>query len=273
MIMIKKMNKKVILVLIDGMRPDALELTEEKYLLALAEESSSCLKGSSVMPSVTLPCHCSLFFSVDPERHGITTNTWMPPVRPISSIMDTAKAAGLKTAMFYNWEWLRDLNRPGSLDHSDFNVLKLDYHNSISNFSGDIAAEQAMTDRAMEYIDTESPDLTFIYLGLTDEAGHYFGWMSDEYIQSVTNAESCIKKLRGHLDDGWQIIITADHGGHGKDHGHNIPEDMTIPMIFSGNAFANGKKFPEANLKDISPTIAKILGLKRAPEWVGKELI
>ncbi len=125
----------------------------------------------------------------------------------------------------------------------------------------------------MEYIDNEAPDLTFIYLGLTDEAGHHYGWMSDEYLQSLSGAEECIKKLREHLDDSWQIIITADHGGHQKDHGHNIPEDMTIPMIFSGSAFEKRKVFDEVNLKDIAPTITKILKLKRAQEWIGKELI
>ena len=175
--------------------------------------------------------------------------------------------------MFYNWEWLRDLNKPGSLNHSDFDVLKLDYHNNTDYFKADLASEQSMTKRAVEYIDNEAPDLTFIYLGLTDEAGHHYGWMSDEYLQSLSGAEECIRKLREHLDDSWQIIITADHGGHQKDHGHNIPEDMTIPMIFSGSAFEKGKVFDEANLKDIAPTITKILKLKRAPEWIGKELI
>jgi hypothetical protein len=40
------------------------------------------------MPSVTLPCHTSMFRGVTPERHGITTNTWTPQVRPVPSIID-----------------------------------------------------------------------------------------------------------------------------------------------------------------------------------------
>ena len=40
------------------------------------------------MPSVTLPCHMSLFHSVDPDRHGITTNGYVPQVRPIKGMFD-----------------------------------------------------------------------------------------------------------------------------------------------------------------------------------------
>lgn len=264
---------KVILILVDGMRPDALELTKNKCLFRMKENSSYCFHATSIVPSVTLPCHTSLFMSVDPDRHGITTNTWMPQVRPIDSIMDAAKKDGLKTAMFYNWEYLRDLNRPGSLDHSDFDVLSLDYHTNPGNVERDKESERLMTDRVIEYCSKEAPDLTFVYYGLTDEIGHYFSWMSDKYIDAVSNAEECIERLRNSLGEEYQIIVTADHGGHEMVHGTEEKEDMTIPMIFNGTAFEAGKAFNEVNLKDIAPTIAKILGIRKPKEWIGKELI
>lgn len=58
---------KVLLALLDGMRPDSITNVPE---------------AQTVFPSVTLPCHISLFHSVDPDRHGITTNTYTPQVRP-----------------------------------------------------------------------------------------------------------------------------------------------------------------------------------------------
>ena len=44
--------------------------------------------AQTVMPSVTLPCHMSLFHSVAPDRHGILTNTYTPQVRPINGICE-----------------------------------------------------------------------------------------------------------------------------------------------------------------------------------------
>ena len=48
---------------------------------------------------------------------------------------------------------------------------------------------------------------------------------------------------------------------------------MTIPLFVSGSGFQGGKEFSEANIKDIAPTIAKILGVKPDKEWEGKSLI
>ena len=72
---------KVLLILIDGMRPDALE--DISFAQELKKKASYTMQGTSVVPPVTLPCHMSLFHSVDPTRHGTITNTYMPQVLPV----------------------------------------------------------------------------------------------------------------------------------------------------------------------------------------------
>ena len=69
------------------------------------------------------------------------------------------------------------------------------------------------------------------------------------------------------------LIITADHGGHGRMHGSEMPEDMTIPMIFLGTGADRIKNLDDANIKDIAPTVATLLGVTPDPEWEGKSLI
>jgi bisphosphoglycerate-independent phosphoglycerate mutase (AlkP superfamily) len=69
------------------------------------------------------------------------------------------------------------------------------------------------------------------------------------------------------------VIITADHGGHGRMHGSEMPEDMTIPMIFLGAGADRIKNLDDANIKDIAPTVATLLGVTPDPEWEGKSLI
>ena len=99
--------KKVVLILVDGMRPDSLVLCGNPFVKEMEAHSVYTLKGQTVMPSVTLPCHMSLFHSVTPQRHGILTNTYVPQVRPIRGICEVMKAAGKKSALFYNcvpWE-------------------------------------------------------------------------------------------------------------------------------------------------------------------------
>ena len=107
---------------------------------------------------------------------------------------------------------------------------------------------------------------------MTDEIGHTHGWMTKEYMGAVAEASACIEKIYGVVKNDSTVIITADHGGHERAHGLNIPEDMTIPIILSGNHFESGKVLESANIKDIAPTIASIMGLSKPREWEGISL-
>ena len=75
---------RTLLILVDGMRPDALKNNARAQ--RMIRKSTSSMDAQTVMPSVTLPCHMSLFHSVDPARHGTTTNTYAPQVRPIRGL-------------------------------------------------------------------------------------------------------------------------------------------------------------------------------------------
>ena len=106
---------KILLILSDGMRPDSLK--GNKIIESLKQNSTYCMDAQTVMPSVTLPTHMSLFHSVDPSRHGTTTNTYAPQVHPVKGLFEVLKENNKKSAMFYDWESLRDLSRPETLTY------------------------------------------------------------------------------------------------------------------------------------------------------------
>ena len=74
--------EKVILISIDGMRPDGFLACGNPYIEELQRISAHTLDAVTVMPSLTLPCHMSLFHGVTPRRHGVTTNTFTSTVAP-----------------------------------------------------------------------------------------------------------------------------------------------------------------------------------------------
>lgn len=251
---------KVILVLADGMRPDALAACGNSYVNELLSKSIYTLRGTTVMPSVTLPCHMSLFHSVTPDRHGILTNTYVPQVRPVRGLFETLRAGGKKCAMFYNWDELRDLSRPEGLAYSLF-VSGHVYPYAETN--------HRLTDECIRYVSSDIPDFVFLYLGLTDYSGHNFGWMGEDYLKAVSDSLDDIRRLADTLDDEYTLIVTADHGGHGRSHGSDCAEDMTIPVIFRNNAFTSSDA-GDVNIIDIAPTVASMLGVPADPEWEGK---
>ena len=258
------MSKKVLLILVDGMRPDAVAKCPHPFIKELQKRGSYTAQAQTVMPSVTLPCHMSLFHSVTPQRHGITTNLYVPQVRPVRGIFDVLRANKKTCAMFYDWEELRDLGRPDALAHACF------YSGHVMSYE---KANLAITADAVEYIQKYSPDFAFLYLGFTDEAGHNFGWMTDEYMRSVFESWVCIERAVKALPEDYSVFVTADHGGHERSHGTEMPEDMTIPLFAAGDGFIAGGELKNASIMDLAPTIVKILGIAPEDEWEGKPLI
>ena len=102
--------------------------------------------------------------------------------------------------------------------------------------------------------------------------GHNFGWMTDEYMEAVQSSWDNIEKLMNELGDEYTYIITADHGGHDRTHGSEMPEDMLIPVIIKGEGF-EGTLSDTTNIMDLAPTITKLLGVNPDEEWEGKSLI
>lgn len=253
---------KTIVILVDGMRPDAI--ADHPTVKALMQSSAYTLSARTVMPSVTLPCHMSLFHSVDPSRHGTTTNTYAPQVRPISGLCEVLRRAGKSCAMFYNWEELRDLTRPDSLAHGFY---------CSGHVYGYEEACRRCTDAAITCLTENDVDFTFLYFGYPDAAGHNHGWMSEEYMISVDFSLTHIARVIEALPDDYQVIITADHGGHDRTHGTELDEDMTIPLICHGSAFAPGTVIADASIKDIAPTVTALLGVAPNPEWEGRNLL
>ena len=253
---------KVLLILSDGVRPDAI--ADNELTAFLKKNGTYSMTAQTVMPSVTLPCHMSLFHSVDPARHGVTTNTYTPQVRPIDGLFDVLNQNGQRCAMFYNWEQLRDLGRPGSLCRSEFAALKKYGIEEATKMSFRMA-RKAMAEDELDFV--------FLYLGWTDEAGHAHGWMSEEYNRSVRESCDMVKTLIDEFGDQYTILFTADHGGHDRSHGTDCAEDMTIPLFFLGESFAAGKEIPDASIKDIAPTVAHLFGARAPEEWEGKVIL
>ncbi len=257
------MENKVILISIDGMRPDGLLNCKNDYVNDLKKIASYTFNARTVFPSVTLPCHMSLFHSVPPERHGTTTNTYVPQVRPIDGLFEQIKKLGGVSSMYYGWEPLRDISRPSSLRHAEY-INAYSFENT----------DAMLTDSALAYIKLAHPDFVFLYMVETDEkGGHDNGWMTDAYLKRIHDAIDNVKKVIEETNGEYTIIVTADHGGHDRAHGSDLDEDMTIPMIFYGKEFAPGKELENVSILDIAPTIAKIMGVPSAPEWEGKPLI
>ncbi len=254
--------KKVITILVDGMRPDAIDACKSEEAEWILKNSSYTLNAKTVFPSVTLPCHMSLFHSVDPIRHGVTTNVFTPQVRPILGLCEQLNSNGKTVAFYYTWGELKDLYRPESVTYSDF---------AAGHTIGFKTATDRILPEAIKCLQNEQPDFMFFYIGETDDEGHRVGWMSDGYLENISRAFKIIKQIIDSLPPDYITIVLADHGGHDRNHGSAENEDMTIPLIIHG--LDKNVNFDNATILDVAPTVTKILEVPANGDWEGTSLV
>jgi predicted AlkP superfamily pyrophosphatase or phosphodiesterase len=251
--------QRVIILSVDGLRPDAIELAPMPNLLDLMKVSAYSLTAQTTYPSSTLPAHASMLTGSCPSKHGVDWNDYLPK-RGIArgvDLFDLTHAAGMQNVMYVGKEKLRQVTDASNIDRFVFinDRDKVIMQNLLGDFPQDFG-------------------VLFIHFATTDDMGDVYGWLSPEQFSVIFRADEAIGELLAALDtyglrDETLLIITADHGGHDMTHGSSLPEDMTIPWIASGPGIQAGKLNTLIHTMDTAATAAYALGLPIPAEWDG----
>lgn len=259
-------TEHVVLVSIDGLRPDAITAFETPTLRRLMREGSATLSASTILPSKTLPSHTSMLTGLPPDVHQVLWNTPASlkkrSVR-VPTIFEIARENGLLTAAFFSKSKFESLQRPGSLDYSQ----------APGGWFGYWSADRTVRD-IEKYLTTERPHLLFVHLGDPDHAGHDAGWMSGKYEEAVKHVDASLDKIVTMAEQSFghgafTLIVTADHGGHDRDHGSNDPLDVTIPWIAWGRSVAPATLHRPVQTFDTAATVLWLLGVQKPASWAG----
>jgi arylsulfatase A-like enzyme len=264
-------TEHVIVVSIDGLRPDAIERYDARTIRRMMREGAYSLDAQTIFPSKTLPSHTSMLTGVPPEVHGITFNSRKSDeygVVEVPTVFAAAKQAGYHTAAFFSKAKFHHLAQPGSLDH---------WQGPGSNLTHWMATKTVPD--VVAYLEHEKPNLLFVHIGEPDYAGHTIGWMSFAYGWAVKRADGAVATLLKAADEAfgrgnYTMIVTADHGGHGRTHGSDDPRDMTIPWIAWGKGVRSiGPIETPIRTMDTAATALWLLGVAPPPEWVGTPVL
>jgi predicted AlkP superfamily pyrophosphatase or phosphodiesterase len=256
-------TRHVLIISIDGLRPDAIERHDLSTLRRLMAEGSHSLVASTVVPSTTLPSHTSMLTGVSPAVHGITWNAHIPRlgVVGVPTIFELARGAGHHVAAFYAKPKLRHLDRPESYDHR----LAPRWH--VDKW---LATD--VVPAAVLYLRHRRPNLVLVHIPEPDHAGHIFGWMGRVYGLAARRADAAVGEVLAAAEAAYgagafTVIVTSDHGGHGRHHGSADPRDTTIPWIVHGRGVAPGPAPDGIRTMDTAATALWLLGVP-LPRWL-----
>lgn len=130
--------------------------------------------------------------------------------------------------------------------------------------------DEHVTNKAVESIKSEAPDVSWVYLEYTDDIGHGYG-DGPEMIDAVKNADAqigriweAVKYRQQEFGEDWLITVTTDHGrtpSNGKGHGGQSLRERTT-WIATNTQDLNARFKSEPPVVDIMPTVLKHLKVK-----------
>jgi predicted AlkP superfamily pyrophosphatase or phosphodiesterase len=256
---------RVVIISIDGLRPDAWDQADTPILDALRAKGAFTDAAQTVLPAATLIGHASMLGGMGPDKHGIYWNVYDPSLGKINgpTLFSVAHEAGLNTAMVVGKPRLEHIVLPNSVDNY--------------NYAG--FTDRQVVDQAWQILQTSLPDILFIHLPDVDSFGHASGWMSTEQLKTISATDTMIGEVvvelaaRGYLESTL-LIITADHGGKGFKHGSAQPEDTTIPWLAVGPGVPAGIDLQsQVMVYDTAATALYALKLPIPPTWDGRPVL
>ncbi|HET9049558.1 MAG TPA: ectonucleotide pyrophosphatase/phosphodiesterase [Chiayiivirga sp.] len=232
----------LILVSIDGFRPDYLERGLTPNLQAIIDDGARARALRPSFPSLTFPNHYTLVTGLVPDHHGLINNTMVDPEIPgerftlrnaeavsnpawwddAQPLWNTARKAGLRSATMF---W------PGSEApiHGHHPDLWRPYDGSVT--------PSARVQQVLDWIDlapAERPDFITLYFDEVDHEGHAFGPDSNEVNSAIQRTDTAIGELLAGLHQRglWSdvnLVIVSDHGMAATPAEHIVELDAYVP--------------------------------------------
>ena len=262
---------RVIIVVLDGLRPDAIDTFGLANIRAMAQSGASTMCARTVSPSCTWPAMTSLLSGMPPESHGILRDSLHVPkpkttLEPLPALLSRA---GYRSTVF-----MRALP---ALYRGTARLIAKGLGFSEARFAGTTAEEVTMA--ASRNLRSQERGLIVMHWADADQAGESHGWMTREYgdaCQRLDSAVGLLMKLTSCSSDPHTLVIAlADHGGGGvtvNDHCEEHHLNWTIPLILGGGS-VRPTTLEEANLLDVPATAAWALGVTPPAAYAGRVLI
>ncbi|KAJ1334784.1 hypothetical protein BSLG_007939 [Batrachochytrium salamandrivorans] len=269
-------RQTVVLISLDGFRPDYLNRGLTPNLNAIAKNGIQAAYMQPSFPSVTFPNHYSIVTGLYPESHGLVGNVFHDPVRNSTfSYSDPAKNAD-----GYWWKggepiWATAVLQ-GKLSATCFwpgseaeirGVRPTHWRKFNWSMTSDEKIEQAL-----EWIDLpqqERPLFISLYFAEIDSAGHTYGVYSKEVNAALQKIDHAIGELfsklqKRRIENLINLVIVSDHGMADSSEDRVIYLGDDVDFSFS-QVLADGpllRIYPEKDIELVSQSIARASMLK-----------
>ncbi|MFN5946230.1 MAG: alkaline phosphatase family protein [Phycisphaerae bacterium] len=260
------MERKVLIIGIDGVRPDALIAANTPAIDSLIAHGAASYTVQAEDISLSGPCWSTILTGVHRNKHLVNSNSFMPAdfnAYPHFFARVRENCPDLRKATIVHWA---PINQKIALGQADL----------IQTFATDLEVRNAAV-AELSAPAFSSADITFLHFDDVDHAGHASGFSPTvpQYIAALESTDAHIAQVIAavqarptYANEDWLVVLCSDHGGSGTTHGANTPEQRTTFFVFSGpSAQQNVTLAGPMTLADIAPTLMRFLGISVDPAW------
>jgi arylsulfatase A-like enzyme len=287
----------VMVIGIDGLRPDRLLLADAPTLRGLMKGGAYTMWARTTALAVTLPSFTSMMTGVNPRKHGVDWDRELPFSIPVyaktPTIFEMAAGAGYVTAMAAGKSKFSALDKPGTIAHAFYPKVELDVvvaaegQPATSEPGRAFAKKEKVTDdvviaESVKIIESFRPNFLFIHLPQVDTVGHDKGWGSAAQLEQIGKTDALVAQIlsaveRAGLRESTLVMVSADHGGAGLTHGPDDERSRQIPWIASGPGVRKNFDLTQSaalvvRTEDTCATACWLLGLPQLPNFDGKPI-
>jgi hypothetical protein len=255
------LRRKVLIIGIDGMRPDVLFSANAPNLQALIRSGAYASDAAADNLAPGGPGWASALTGIWHGRHappGSATAAGGAPPDPAFFARIEQTRPDLRTACIVNWD------------------QGLDRLLSGIDQASTPGSDDSVASRAATLLMRGDPDVLFLHFGEPGLAGSRFGFsrFSPPYRHAVARTDARIGQVLEALQarpalygEEWLILCTTDHGSGRRRYGQETPASRNAFLLVSGNGSSRGSTIPGASLVDLAPTVMAFLGLPVDPLW------
>ena len=259
--------RRLVFVLADGLRPDAIAPSVMPSLHGMGEAFTIAMHARTVRPSATVAALASLATGVGPGTHRLVEPglSFLPRLGSLRPLARELTRAGITSDI------VTGALGPGALPvawalSTTAGARRLVATGSRARETA-AAADRALSERA--------DGLLFVYFPDCDRAGHAYGWMSEPYMEAAAEVDAAVGLLSRWTGDA-VFFVTADHGGGGvrlTDHDEPHTVNDHIPLVVAGpNVTRRHRLTRPVSLLDLPATILWWFGLEVPACYEGRPL-
>jgi predicted AlkP superfamily pyrophosphatase or phosphodiesterase len=272
--------RKVLLIGIDGCRPDAIAKANTPNLDRLIRGGAFSTNTSILGPrktdndTVSGPGWSSIFTGVWADKHGVNDNDFKGKnyarYPHFFALLRQAKPDAV-TASFADWKPIHD-------DILSAATVAEGTKDDLKGHEQWAAGDARLAAAASKYLREADPDAVCVYFGQVDETGHAKGFHPTvpEYVAAIERVDRHIGDLLDAIaarpnakNEQWLVIVTTDHGGQGTKHGggHDVEDIRRVFLIASGPGVKDPGPTRQTYLVDAVPTALAWLRVPIDPKW------